>query len=175
MIKNCDYCQKNKSTKFEYGKISRKIETKTPYTDISSDAFGPFESSPYHNDFNNEKIYNDKSSDRCTNYTKIHFSTTITSSDIIEVFKMCWLTEAPLHKTILTNNANYYTSDESKDFLSESQISHKKFSPLRSDREFDIGKNQFWYSHCPENLQGTDLTLIKVKIENHINKLHVDI
>ncbi|KRH92276.1 putative transposable element, partial [Pseudoloma neurophilia] len=54
-IKGCEFCQLNKTHKYKYGLVEGGVKTETPFEHISTDIFGPIESSLYENSFLDQK------------------------------------------------------------------------------------------------------------------------
>ena len=172
MIKNCEYCQRNKKNKFKYGKTKGGIKTITPFTDISTDVFGPITSSLYENNFSDKDIYIITFTDRCTGYTRIKFTKSTKSQDIIDALKTEWLHDLPTPASILSDNAQYYTSKEFQLFCKSKNIKNyysTAYNPTGnsvSERiNLDISVILRIYKHW-------NLEVIKTIIENRLNRMY---
>ncbi|KAG0439356.1 Pro-Pol polyprotein [Dictyocoela muelleri] len=122
MIKNCHYCQVSKINKRIYGEPLGSVITKTPLKDISSDVFGPFDASNYIHNFKKDKLFIITFTDRCTPFSKCHFTTKITSKQLIKSFKHSWLKKFSTPLRLLSDNGKCYTSSTTSKFFKERKI-----------------------------------------------------
>ncbi|KRH92012.1 putative transposable element, partial [Pseudoloma neurophilia] len=94
------------------GLVEGGVKTETPFEHISTDISGPIETSLYENSFLDQKIYIITFTDRCTNYSKIAYTTKPTSESIINTFRKEWfkiyLNLVPYYQTMphITNQKN---------------------------------------------------------------------
>ena len=172
IIKKCIFCQTNKRNKFKYAKIQGGIKTQRPLLDISTDVFGPIQLLNYKSDFEGDTAYIITFTDRCTNYTKIYFTQSITSQDIIYAFESCWLKNFNLPQTLLTDNASYYISDQFTEYLSNMGILHLRssiYNPTGNSLSERINSDIVVILKI---YKGWSLNLFTLVIENRINNTY---
>ncbi|KAG0436929.1 Gag-Pro-Pol polyprotein [Dictyocoela muelleri] len=68
--------------------------------------------------------------DRCNRFTKVKLSSKITSKDIERGFKEEWIITFKLPKSIISDNAKYYTSDSTKKYFQYLKIKQLHSSPF---------------------------------------------
>ena len=140
--------------------------------DISTDVFGPIQLLNYKSDFEGDTAYIITFTDRCTNYTKIYFTQSITSQDIIYAFESCWLKNFNLPQTLLTDNASYYISDQFTEYLSNMGILHLRssiYNPTGNSLSERINSDIVVILKI---YKGWSLNLFTLVIENRINNTY---
>lgn len=79
-IRECMFCQLNKpGSSIKKSLLTGHIATETPLKSISSDVYGPFDSTRFTSDFEDEKIYCCTITDRTSRICKIKFTEKATS------------------------------------------------------------------------------------------------
>lgn len=123
--KNCAICQRNSLGKAVVPKTQDlgQLPTMTPFEDIGSDIFGPFELP-----VRNRKYWIITITDRCTRWTQIRTTTKIDTTGIINALKI-WITEHGVPKTFLHDQGTQYVAKETQDFLTSLNIRDVKTSP----------------------------------------------
>ncbi|KAI5193293.1 hypothetical protein NEMIN01_2454 [Nematocida minor] len=114
--RNCISCQQNIIGKAITPTSLGTLSTATPFTDISSDIFGPFTLAT-----NNRKYYIITITDRCTRWSEIAHTKLITAQAIIKQLQQ-WINTHPKPITILHDRGLQYTSKETQEFLKQHNI-----------------------------------------------------
>lgn len=123
--KSCAICQRNSLGKAVVPKTQDlgQLSTTTPFEDIGSDVFRPFELP-----VRNKKYWTITITDRCTRWTQIRTTTKIDTTGIINALKI-WITEHGGPKTFLHDQGTQYMAKETQDFLTSLDIRDVKTSP----------------------------------------------
>ncbi|KAG0435475.1 Retrovirus-related Pol polyprotein from transposon 17.6, partial [Dictyocoela muelleri] len=171
LIKNCHYCQKYKRNHRIYGSTKGKVSTTKPLEHISSDVYGPFDASKYQHNYNNDKLFIITFTDRCSRFTRIHFTTKITSKKLQNAFKKEWLNHFPKPTTILSDNGKCYKSCDTQKFFNDLNIKPIFSSPYNPTGNSISERINGTISNILKIYKGWDIKIIKEIIENRFNKI----
>ncbi|KAG0422197.1 Transposon Tf2-11 polyprotein, partial [Dictyocoela muelleri] len=133
--------------------------------------YGPFVAENFAHEFNTNKIYIITFTDKCSRYSKVYFTTKTTSKEIQRAFKKEWLSIFNFPLKILSDNAKYYTSDDTKQFFSNlniQQIFSSPYNPTGNSLSKRINKS---ISDILKIYKGWEIKIIKEVIENRLNKI----
>ncbi|KAF9763219.1 Retrovirus-related Pol polyprotein from transposon 17.6 [Nosema granulosis] len=122
VVHNCTKCIEYKSN-IARADSQYKIRAAAPFKKISSDIYGPFDTTNYITKQDVEKGYFITITDLYTRFTQISFTTTIQGADVVKSLEK-WLSRFETPKTIISDNGTQYLSKEVKEFLKEKDINH---------------------------------------------------
>lgn len=122
IIKSCAKCQMNKTSKYGYGHISGRIITNEALEHVSSDIFGPFPLKNYNTTRREKKGYIVSFTDRCSRFSKLYFTTEITTESIIKGFEKVWVSKFGYPSTLLTDQGKCYISNDFLNYCSRNKI-----------------------------------------------------
>ncbi|KAF9762576.1 hypothetical protein NGRA_1918 [Nosema granulosis] len=122
VVHNCIKCIEYKSN-VARADSQYKIRAAAPFEKISSDIYGPFDTTNYRTKQDTEKGYFITITDLYTRFTQISFTTTIKGPDVVKSFEK-WLSRFDTPKTIISDNGTQYLSKEVKEYLKGNHINH---------------------------------------------------
>ncbi|KAI5153692.1 hypothetical protein ENBRE01_3227, partial [Enteropsectra breve] len=124
LTEKCTICQTRKPYKTNYGEYMGKICTTKPFTDISSDVYGPISEHDLFLRGGVGKIYLLTITDRFTRTTAIIPLKIVTSALILKIIENRWIKKYGKPSTILTDQGRYYISSEFENRVKELGIKH---------------------------------------------------
>jgi hypothetical protein len=128
--KDCEICKKFKH--YNVNKSNKcSIEAEAPFTNLSSDIFGPFSIEDYIHEEEGRNGYFITITDVYTRLTKVKFVTNIMAEELVKTLKE-WIIKYGKPKAIIMDNGTQYTSGIFKDFLVQACIEGRyipKYTP----------------------------------------------
>ncbi|KAG0435490.1 Transposon Tf2-6 polyprotein, partial [Dictyocoela muelleri] len=171
LIKNCHFCQVSKINNRIYSEPKGSVITERPLKDISSDVYGPFDASNFIHNFKNDKLFIITFTDRCSRYSKCYFTTNVTSKEMQKAFKKSWLNNFNPPDTFLSDNAKYYTSNNTYEYFKSLNIRQVFASPYNPTCNSLSERINSTISNILRIYKGWNIKIIHEIIENRLNKI----
>ncbi|KRH93399.1 Transposon Tf2-6 polyprotein [Pseudoloma neurophilia] len=173
MIKNCEWCQMNKTTISKLGIVQGIIGTTVPFQKISSDIYGPFEKSEFIDDFEMEKdkLYILTISDRATRLSRVWFIEHQDCKTITNHLKL-WIDEFGKPEELLTDNGTCYIGEHTKDYLMRHGIKQRLATPENPTGNSISERINQTITTILRIYKHWKLSVIKEVIENRLNKVY---
>lgn len=168
-VKGCYMCQTCKTSKYKYGEQGNSLETTVPLQDISTDVYGPFPSKNFITKIKAKNLFLITFTDRCSRYTKVSLSTSITSLKIKQALEKSWIRENGYPKSILSDQGRCYSSREFKEYCKERGIIHIMTSPYNPTGNSISERINGVITSCLRIYKGDKITKILKIIEKRIN------
>ncbi|KII70242.1 Transposon Tf2-6 polyprotein [Thelohanellus kitauei] len=121
--KSCILCQQNKPFNPRKGKLTGGIYSEKPFSIISSDIVGPYESQNFINDLDNNKFWILTVTDICTRYSCAILLRRPDAENVSLLLEKHWFKRFGCPKTIISDQGKQYTSNQYKAMLKKHGIS----------------------------------------------------